>query len=93
MWEEHILHSEIQFQSPIKEMFEEDLAINILTAGPLRSGHQLKNTPLLFLQLGALKISGTDYTTITAAWAAPIPKTKQFGRPGAQAKLVCFILC
>lgn len=39
MWEEHILHSEIQFQSPIKEMFEEDLEINILTAGPLRSGH------------------------------------------------------
>lgn len=39
IWEEHILHSEIQFQAPIKEMFEEDLEISILIAGSLRSGH------------------------------------------------------
>jgi len=47
-WEEHILHSEIQFQPSVKEMLGEDLEINILIAEPLRSGHQLKNTPYCF---------------------------------------------
>lgn len=48
IWEERILHSEILFQLPIKEMFEEDLEINILIVGPLRTGHELKNTPYCF---------------------------------------------
>lgn len=38
IWEKHILHSEIQVQLPTEEMLEE-LEINILTAGPLRSEH------------------------------------------------------
>lgn len=33
------LHSEIPFQPPITEVFKEDLEINTLIAGPLRSGH------------------------------------------------------